>query len=175
MIGLLFVVVLVSVVYEVMIVAIVVAGTRVRRAAEERRRAQPRPLPIGAVSMAAGPQGVVPLRASDGEREATATRIAQATAEGRLDLEEGMGRIDAAYRARDRTALERLVVDLPRVPEADGPAEADGRDRLAGRGGLLWPAALCTLAAAAVAQLVTGTWVLWPLSAALLLSVADRR
>ncbi len=54
-----------------------------------------------------------PLRASDGEREATVARLHQALAEGRLDLAETEERVTAAYAARHRDELPPLLADLP--------------------------------------------------------------
>jgi hypothetical protein len=58
-------------------------------------------------------------RASDAEREATVAHLREAAAEGRLDVEELVNRIDAAYTATTRAELEPLTADLP---EATGAA-----------------------------------------------------
>lgn len=55
------------------------------------------------------------LRASDAEREETATALAAAAAEGRLTLEELTERLDTAYAARSRGELDALTADLPRI------------------------------------------------------------
>lgn len=60
-----------------------------------------------------------PLRASDAERDATATALARAVAAGRLTLDEGVERMDLAYRARDRSELEAVTADLPCEPLED--------------------------------------------------------
>ncbi len=52
-------------------------------------------------------------RASDAEREATVAHLREAAAEGRLDVEELVVRIDAAYTATTRAELEPLTADLP--------------------------------------------------------------
>jgi hypothetical protein len=52
-------------------------------------------------------------RASDSEREATVAHLREAAAEGRLDVEELVARIDAAYTATTRAELEPLTADLP--------------------------------------------------------------
>jgi hypothetical protein len=52
-------------------------------------------------------------RASDSEREATVVHLREAAAEGRLDVEELVDRIDAAYAATTRAELEPLTADLP--------------------------------------------------------------
>ena len=57
-------------------------------------------------------------RASDTEREATVAHLREAAAEGRLDVEELVDRIDAAYAATTRAELEPLTADLP-APSGD--------------------------------------------------------
>jgi hypothetical protein len=57
-------------------------------------------------------------RASDTEREATVSHLREAAAEGRLDVEELVDRIDAAYAATTRAELEPLTADLP-APSGD--------------------------------------------------------
>ena len=52
-------------------------------------------------------------RASDSEREAAVAHLREAAAEGRLDVEELVERIDAAYAATTREELEPLTADLP--------------------------------------------------------------
>ena len=52
-------------------------------------------------------------RASDSEREATVAHLREAAAEGRLDVEELVDRIDAAYTATTRAELAPLTADLP--------------------------------------------------------------
>jgi Domain of unknown function (DUF1707) len=53
------------------------------------------------------------LRASDGEREATADRLRTSHSEGRLDSDEFAARIDRCYDAKTIRELDRLVADLP--------------------------------------------------------------
>jgi Domain of unknown function (DUF1707) len=52
------------------------------------------------------------LRASDAERERTADQLRHAAGEGRLTVDELDERLDAAYAARTRGELERLVADV---------------------------------------------------------------
>jgi Domain of unknown function (DUF1707) len=52
------------------------------------------------------------LRASDAERERTAEVLRRAAGEGRLTIDEFDERLDAAYAARTRSELERLVADV---------------------------------------------------------------
>jgi hypothetical protein len=63
------------------------------------------------------------LRASDAERERTATLLREHTGAGRLTPEELSERLDAAYAARTVTELDELVHDLP---PAAAPAPAAG-------------------------------------------------
>jgi hypothetical protein len=58
------------------------------------------------------------LRASDAERERTATLLREHYAAGRLTPEELDERIDAAYAARTVGQLDALVRDLPATPGA---------------------------------------------------------
>jgi hypothetical protein len=53
------------------------------------------------------------VRASDAERDRTASALGDAAAEGRLTLEELTERLDAAYAAKSRGELEALTADLP--------------------------------------------------------------
>jgi Domain of unknown function (DUF1707)/Cell wall-active antibiotics response 4TMS YvqF len=71
-----------------------------------------------------GPRDETDIRSSDAEREATALRLRDAAGEGRLTLEELAQRIEAAYSARTRGDLARLVADLPAAGAALEPAAA---------------------------------------------------
>ena len=66
------------------------------------------------------------IRASDAEREQAVVRLRDASAEGRLTLEEFTERMAAAYEARTHEDLDVLVRDLPErvtsVPERKPPA-----------------------------------------------------
>lgn len=53
------------------------------------------------------------LRASDAERDQVVVRLRDASAEGRLTLEEFVERMTSAYEARTHAELEHLVRDLP--------------------------------------------------------------
>ncbi|MFD2083095.1 protein of unknown function [Actinopolymorpha cephalotaxi] len=65
-----------------------------------------------------------PMRASDRERDEVAQRIQEATAEGRLTLEESGERLSGVFASRYRHELAALVADLPAsspaVPERTG-------------------------------------------------------
>lgn len=64
---------------------------------------------------------------SDGEREAVATRLRDAAAEGRLDPEELDERLTTAYAARTRADLVPLTRDLPVPGPAPPPAPSTWR------------------------------------------------
>jgi Domain of unknown function (DUF1707) len=78
------------------------------------------------------------IRVSDQDREATAQRLQQAFAEGRLDDDEFDQRMRSALTGRTSTDLDRLTEDLPAArvaaaaPAAAGPAP--GRWALAYKG-----------------------------------------
>jgi DUF1707 SHOCT-like domain/Cell wall-active antibiotics response LiaF, C-terminal len=62
--------------------------------------------------------GPLEVRASDAEREQAVVRLRDATAEGRLTLEEFSERVESAYAAKTNDELQRLVDDLPAVAAA---------------------------------------------------------
>jgi hypothetical protein len=62
------------------------------------------------------------VRASDAEREHVVSRLRDASAEGRLTLEEFVQRMTAAYDARTHAELDELVRDLPTGPGATVPS-----------------------------------------------------
>lgn len=105
------------------------------------------------------------VRASDADRERTATLLREHTGAGRLTPEELAERLDAAYAARTVAELSVLVEDLPAAP-APAPAGAPGaRERTLH---LIGIAVLANLAANAI-WLATGTggdwWPKWVLLA----------
>lgn len=53
------------------------------------------------------------LRASDGEREDVVALLTRALSEGRITAAEFDERVDAAYAATTRAALDALTTDLP--------------------------------------------------------------
>ena len=53
------------------------------------------------------------IRASDTERRRVVATLQAACVEGRLNLDEYGGRVEAAFLARTRSQLEMLLVDLP--------------------------------------------------------------
>lgn len=75
------------------------------------------------------------LRASDAERERTATLLRDHAAAGRLTTEELGERLDAAYAARTVGELAALAHDLPADAGADAHA-ARGRPRALDRPGV---------------------------------------
>ncbi|MGW1011891.1 DUF1707 SHOCT-like domain-containing protein [Streptomyces termitum] len=84
----------------------------------------------------ADPQGG--LRASDADRDRVADILAEALAQGRLDVEEHAERVEAVYRAKTVGELEPVVRDLPEAGKAApspgaaptaytyGPEDAEG-------------------------------------------------
>lgn len=62
------------------------------------------------------------LRASDGDREDVACRLADHMAAGRLDVAEYDERVAAAYAATTVADLQPLLRDLPIQPAAAGPS-----------------------------------------------------
>ncbi len=54
------------------------------------------------------------VRAADADREATADRLRQHHAEGRIDVTEFQDRLDRAYEAKTVGELRQLFSDLPR-------------------------------------------------------------
>ncbi|WBB98159.1 MULTISPECIES: DUF1707 domain-containing protein [unclassified Solwaraspora] len=73
------------------------------------------------------------LRVSDTEREQVVELLGQATAEGRLTLDEYADRATEAHQAKTRGELARLTADLPIEPSGGLPVAA-GPGALAARG-----------------------------------------
>jgi hypothetical protein len=64
------------------------------------------------------------LRVGDAEREAVAAELREHYAQGRLSMEDFNERLDAAYAARTRGDLEKLISDLPHAKPAGTPLPA---------------------------------------------------
>ncbi len=79
------------------------------------------------------------LRASDADRERAADTLRRAAGVGRLELDELDERLNAAYAARTRAELERLVVD---VVAEDDAAPAHRMPIRRGEGGARWLVAI---------------------------------
>jgi hypothetical protein len=102
------------------------------------------------------------IRASDAERERTATLLRDHASEGRLDVDELDVRLQQAYAARTRGDLEVLTADLPPAAparRADPPAQRGWglRERLGSYLGVM--------ALLVVIWAVTGAdyfWPMWP-------------
>jgi uncharacterized protein DUF1707 len=62
------------------------------------------------------------LRASDSDREQAVARLREASAEGRLTLDELVARTGAALEARTHADLERVTADLPATTSGQPPA-----------------------------------------------------
>jgi Domain of unknown function (DUF1707) len=75
-----------------------------------------------------GPAPDPGARAADADREATADRLRQDHAEGRIDVTEFQDRLDRTYRAKTFGELHELVSDLPRDPQP-GPLGQGSRLR----------------------------------------------
>jgi uncharacterized protein DUF1707 len=67
------------------------------------------------------PEETPAIRASDAEREQTVERLRAHAVEGRLTLEEFADRLDKAYAARTRDALDELNRDLPETSSPSPP------------------------------------------------------
>lgn len=66
------------------------------------------------------------LRASDADREATADRLRQSHAEGRIDSEEFQERLDRCFAAKTGGQLAELTRDLPLDPSQRGSLRGAG-------------------------------------------------
>ena len=66
------------------------------------------------------------IRASDAEREAVATELADHLKDGRLDLTEFEERMSQAMDARTRGDLDQLLADLPPRMQAPPPPHRRG-------------------------------------------------
>ena len=106
-----------------------------------QRPSMPAPLARPRTSPAA-----TPILASEAERDATAGRLSQAIAEGRLGIDEGRDRIDAALSARHRHELAALTADLPPALAPGAPPTRPSR----------WPAAAIATGALVVSAVALG-------------------
>ncbi len=103
------------------------------------------------------------LRASDADREATATLLRRHYTEGRLDAQEYDERIDRCYAAKTLGELDELFGDLPRA-EPRGPEM--GRTDRGFRPSWRLAAIVPVIAALIVLSILTGAhvvWFAWPL------------
>jgi hypothetical protein len=64
------------------------------------------------------------LRVGDAEREAVAAELREHYAQGRLSMEDFNQRLDAAFAARTRGDLDKLISDLPHAKPAGTPLPA---------------------------------------------------
>ena len=81
------------------------------------------------------------LRASDADRERTADTLRRAAGVGRLTMDELDERLNAAYAARTRGELEKLVVDVV-VADEEPDAPAHRMPVRRGEGGSKWLVAI---------------------------------
>jgi len=105
------------------------------------------------------------LRASDAERERTATLLRDHAAAGRLTPEELDERLDAAYGARTVGELDALAHDLPAAAPPSAPARRRALDRPGARERALHAIGLAVLVNVAcnaiwLATGADGSW--WP-------------
>ena len=63
------------------------------------------------------------LRASDAERDSAAAALREHFVQGRLTLEELLGRLDTALTARMQSQLDNVLSDLPSRKERPGSPE----------------------------------------------------
>jgi hypothetical protein len=118
------------------------------------------------------------LRASDAEREAVVARLREHGAAGRLDVVELEERIGAAYAAKTRGELVRLLEDLPALGTAM-PVRRPQQRHAHGSGDEVRVFAGVSLLLCAI-WLLTGTGYFWPVwvmiwwGAALLMKMAVR-
>ena len=102
------------------------------------------------------------VRAADADREATAERLRQHHAEGRIDVTEFQERLDRTYQAKTIGDLRQLVGDLPH----ESPPGPFGRHpRLRSLSMFPWiPVVFLVIAFSAIAgHHHAGLWVLIPL------------
>ncbi len=97
------------------------------------------------------------LRASDREREDTATLLREHAAAGRLDVDELDERTGAAYAARTRGDLDALLRDLPGRLRRSTPAPSTEH------GGHGWSVFIPVAILLIVIWAVTGAGAPWPL------------
>lgn len=101
------------------------------------------------------------LRASDGERNATAELLRRHHAEGRLDNDEFEERIERCYAAKTRGELDALTIDLPRPEHQQPPGPRRQRRPPRPLVAIVAIAALVAVALATDAQVL---WLLLPLA-----------
>ena len=99
------------------------------------------------------------LRASDADRERTATALRDAAAAGRLSADELEERLETAFGARDHSQLAALVADLPREsrPAPGGPPVRLTYQRQVFVGAAVLMVAIWALAGAGY------FWPIWPI------------
>jgi hypothetical protein len=101
------------------------------------------------------------LRASDADREATADRLRQHHADGRIDSEEFQERLDRCYAAKTMGDLSELMRDLPGDPARRGSGARNGLGFL--RMIPIVPIILAIIAIHLIVGVVSGLWILIPL------------
>src|SRR5215469_15000820 len=81
---------------------------------------------------------LLPLRASDAERESAVAALREAVAGGRLSQDTFVARMETALSARDQHELAALFADLP-LPDLPAPQPGGRADRVAARLARLYP------------------------------------
>ena len=104
------------------------------------------------------------MRASDADREATATRLRQHYTEGRLDAQEYNERIERCYAAKTIRELDDLFIDLPRATTRGAEQERDRHDfRPPWRLAMIVPVVIALVVICALTGAHHLFWLLWPL------------
>jgi Domain of unknown function (DUF1707) len=126
------------------------------------------------------------VRASDAERDAVATELAEHLKDGRLDMPEFDERMSQAMAARTRGDLDQLLADLPQRMQAPLPPDRRGPG---------WPFPLVPILLFALVIMMAGVathasgsghpgpwypvwglfWLAWLIPAGIFLSVRGRR
>ncbi|MFC7673558.1 DUF1707 domain-containing protein [Mycolicibacterium sp. GCM10028919] len=109
------------------------------------------------------------VRVGDRDREATATRLGQALAQGYLDMTEYECRVESAFTAQSRADLDALLADLPvHRMRLDDPARRAARNAAARLSVRLHLAAYALMVVIVLTvwlavALSGGTWYFWPI------------
>ena len=104
------------------------------------------------------------LRASDADREATATLLRQHYTEGRLDAREYDERIDRCYAAKTVRELDDLFIDLPRAATRGAEQDRNRRDfRPPWQFAMIVPFVIALVVICALTGAHHLFWLLWPL------------
>ncbi len=104
------------------------------------------------------------VRASDADREATATLLRQHYTEGRLDTREYDERIDRCYAAKTVRELDDLFIDLPRTKTHETERDHTDHDfRPPWRYAAVVPVVIALIVVSALTGAHHLFWLIWPL------------